>query len=163
MTDDQLKQSREENNRSKQIDIQLQILDKIEQLDRANADQTIVENLRQHLHKEEEDQQQHSSVIQSSAEELHRSDRSQVLPTVSKISDSSLTSVTLEKTKSLDIVFATSQIIDSKKHQSHIVVPSTDAKKLYQELEKIRYSIDSALENLQTPSDSTENKTDTVN
>jgi len=160
-----LKQSREENNRSKQIDIQLQILDKIEQLDRANADQTIVENLRQHLHKEEEDQQQqqHSSVIQSSAEELHRSDRSQVLPTVSKISDSSLTSVTLEKTKSLDIVFATSQIIDSKKHQSHIVVPSTDAKKLYHELEKIRYSIDSALENLQTPSDSTENKTDTVN
>lgn len=158
-----MKQSREENNRSKQIDIQLQILDKIEQLDRANADQTIVENLRQHLHKEEEDQQQHSSVIQSSAEELHRPDRSQVLPTVSKISDSSLTSVTLEKTKSLDIVFATSQIIDSKKHQSHIVVPSTDAKKLYHELEKIRYSIDSALENLQTPSDSTENKTDTVN
>ncbi|CAF3833646.1 unnamed protein product, partial [Rotaria sp. Silwood1] len=65
-----LEKFQQENNREKQIDIQLQILDKIDQLDNQFINHKTLENLRKHLHEEQQKQQQ-ASLNLSSDRQIH--------------------------------------------------------------------------------------------
>lgn len=165
--DNELKKSRQDNNRQEQISIQLQILDKIDQLDKQSIDQNLIQSLRQQLY-EEEEQQQHSLVIFPSDEELQHTSQTQILPISAHISESSLTSI-FERTKSESTleqiptsVSAQLLVPTSSKEQINVSLVTTDAKELYEELEKIRYSIEMAFEDTQIPSDTEDGKTSPV-
>ncbi|UJR31391.1 hypothetical protein I4U23_018885 [Adineta vaga] len=115
---DDFKRFREENNRQQQIDVELQILDNNEQLDHDSINQETVQNLRKYLYEE-----QHNLSIQ-------------VLPTLSNVVESLYLPVTNELISQNDLI----QTIDT-------TLSTTNAKELYEELQKLRYSIVTAFEN----------------
>ncbi|CAF3503908.1 unnamed protein product [Rotaria sordida] len=160
----QLKKSLEkyhqENNRQKQIDIQFQILDKIDQLDNQSIDHKTIENLRKHLYKE-----QQGLLILSSNKQTYNDTHFQILPISTHLSESSIITIAEEKkikniSKQITIEPAISKLIPSidSVEQTKVSLVTTNAKELYQELEKIKYSIETAFESTQQTSDIVDDK-----
>ncbi|CAF1497745.1 unnamed protein product [Adineta steineri] len=124
-----LKKSRQENNREKQIDIQLQILNKINE----SINPEILQNLRQHLHEEQSYHKSH--VLQ--------------LPYSAVVEQRQSTSIS-EPTKQLVTGELIPQIDSIERIKTSFV--TTDSKELYQTLQKMKYSIEIALEGTQQTS-----------
>lgn len=141
------------------------MLDKINQLDKQSIDENTLQNLREQLH---EEQQQHGLVIHSSDKQLHHTSQTQVLPISSHVSESSFTTV-FEETKSKPILEQIMTSVTGKllaqtdsMEQMNLSLVTTDAKELYEELQKMRYSIDTAFENTQVPADVEDKKSPSV-
>ena len=155
-----MKKSREENNRQKQIDIQLQILDKIDQIDKESIDQNTLQTLRKHLYEE----QQQGLLIHPSDDQLHHDSHTEVLPTKSQMFDSPYT-VSMGERQDLNVLEqtmtpVTGELIvqsDSEERVNMSLI-TADTQQLYNELEKIRYSIEMAFENVQQSPDRIDRK-----
>ncbi|CAF3888872.1 unnamed protein product [Rotaria sp. Silwood1] len=91
-----LEKFQQENNREKQIDIQLQILDKIDQLDNQFINHKTLENLRKHLHEEQQKQQQ-ASLNLSSDRQMHSDTHIQIMLVPTHLSKSSTMTIDKEK------------------------------------------------------------------
>jgi hypothetical protein len=154
--DNELKKSRQENNRQKHVDIQLKILDKIDQLDQQSVDQDTLQNLRKHL---QEEQAQQGLLIRSSKELVHHESQTQVLPISPHVIESTFTISTKEKKSNNApeqmIIPVTSEVLvpTDSKERMNVSLATTDAKELYQELQKIRNSIEITFESTQIPPD----------
>ncbi|CAF1261150.1 unnamed protein product [Adineta steineri] len=130
-----LKKSRQENNREKQIDIQLQILNKINE----SINPEILQNLRQHLLEEQSYHKSH--VLQ--------------LPYSAVVEQRQSTSIS-EPTKQLVTGELIPQIDSIERTKTSFV--TTDSKELYQTLQKMKYSIEIALEGTQQTSNIVDSK-----
>ncbi|CAF0967334.1 unnamed protein product [Adineta steineri] len=130
-----LKKSRQENNREKQIDIQLQILNKINE----SINPEILQNLRQHLLEEQSYDKSH--VLQ--------------LPYSAVVEQRQSTSIS-EPTKQLVTGELIPQIDSVERTKTSFV--TTDSKELYQTLQKMKYSIEIALEGTQQTSNIEDSK-----
>ncbi|CAF4717126.1 unnamed protein product, partial [Rotaria sp. Silwood1] len=153
-----LEKFQQENNREKKIDIQLQILDKIDQLDNQFINYKTLENLRKHLH--EEQKQQQGSIILSSNTQTHSDTHIQIIPVLTHLSKSPTMTIAEEKqiknishqTTIKPAISESIPKIDSVE-QINLSLVTTNAKELYQELQKMKYSIEMIFENTQQVSD----------
>ena len=134
----------------------MQILDQIDRLDEESDDQETLENLRKHLQQEREQQ---GLFIGSSVELMRHELQTQVLPISTHVLESAFTISTVEKQSDnipeemmISAVAQTIIPMDSKE-QMNISLALTDAKELYEELQKMRNSIEIAFENTQIPRD----------
>ncbi|CAF0920812.1 unnamed protein product [Adineta ricciae] len=127
---DDLKRFREENNRHREIDAQLQILDNIEQLDHDTNTRNVVENLRKHLLNE-----QQLSFAVKLTEQSHHNAPIQIVPTLSNV---------IESTRSV--------MINDSLEPTDKPLSSMNANELYQELQQLKYSIASAFDHELTTS-----------
>ncbi|CAF3809585.1 unnamed protein product, partial [Rotaria sp. Silwood1] len=153
-----LEKFQQENNREKQIDIQLQILDKIDQLDNQFINHKTLENLRKHLH--EEQKQQQGSIILSSNRQIHSDTHIQIIPVPIHLSKSPTMTIVEEKqikniSHQTTIKPTISELIPKidSVEQTNLSLVTTNAKELYQELQKMKYSIEMVFENTQQVSD----------
>ena len=147
--DNELKESRRENNRPKQIDLQLQILDKIYQSDEDSTDQNTLQTLREHLQEEQELQ---SLSIPLSNEFTRQESRTRILPMFTHVLQPSFTISKQdepdEKTSEEVMIPVTGEVLIpvESEESMNISMVMTDAKELYQELEQMRNSIEIAFE-----------------
>ncbi|CAF4669063.1 unnamed protein product [Rotaria sp. Silwood1] len=153
-----LEKFQQENNREKQIDVQLQILDKIDQLDNQFINHKTLENLRKHLH--EEQKQQQGSIILSSNRQIHSDTHIQIIPVPTHLSKSPTMTIVEEKqikniSHQTTIKPTISELIPKidSVEQTNLSLVTTNAKELYQELQKMKYSIEMVFENTQQVSD----------
>jgi hypothetical protein len=113
-----------------------------------------LQNLRKHLREE----QQQGLVIRASDEQLHHDSHIQILPISPHVLELPLTTVVEEKTSKnvleqtmLPVTGELLKQTDSLERMNMSLV-TTDAREVYQELKKIRYSIEMAAENPQITS-----------
>ena len=156
ITDNELKESQQENDRLKQIEVQLQILDRVEQLDHQSTDGHTLANLRQQLY--DEQQQQHF-VVHSFKTSLQQESPTQILPSLPYVLESSFIIGTgetrREKVPEPMLTPVTTDVIAPADLNEKINVPSTTitAEELYQELQQIRNSMEIAFEGYRPSSD----------
>jgi hypothetical protein len=142
--DSELKKSRREQNRPKQVDIQLQILDKIGQLDQESTDKDTLQDLRKRL------QEEQGLLIGSSIELTRHESQTQVL----SISPHAVESAFTISTEPMMIPVTGEVLVPmDSKEQIDTSLTTADAKELYQEIKEMRNSIEIAFESAQTPPD----------
>ncbi|CAF3003205.1 unnamed protein product, partial [Rotaria sp. Silwood2] len=158
-----LEKFQQENDRTKQIDIQLQILDKIDQFDNQSIIDHKTENLRKHLHKEQKQQQQ-VSLILSSDKQTHHDTHIQIVPSLTHLSESPMIVAEENKIKNISnqttIKPATRKLIPQTDlvEQTNLSLVTTNVKELFHELQKTKHSNEITFESTQQTSDMVDTK-----